>query len=70
MADKPRREPPRRSAVLLGFVDGRDRATRAGMHHSAFEYNSFTDLNTSYLRLRDAGIEPDIRVDHGMTLSY
>jgi catechol 2,3-dioxygenase len=26
-------------------------------------------LNDSYLRLRDAGIEPDICIDHGMTLS-
>ena len=40
------------------------------MHHSAFEYDGFEDLNASYLRLRDAGIEPDICIDHGMTLSY
>jgi catechol-2,3-dioxygenase len=53
-----------------GFVDDRDRETRTGMHHSAFEYASFADLNASYLRLRDAGIEPDICIDHGMTLSY
>jgi catechol 2,3-dioxygenase len=52
------------------FVDDPDRETRTGMHHSAFEYDSFTDLNASYLRLRDAGIEPDICIDHGMTLSY
>jgi catechol 2,3-dioxygenase len=53
-----------------GFVDDPDRETRTGMHHSAFEYASFADLNASYLRLRDAGIEPDICIDHGMTLSY
>ena len=53
-----------------GFVDDPDRETRTGMHHSAFEYDSFADLNTSYLRLRDAGIEPDMCIDHGMTLSY
>ena len=41
-----------------------------GIHHSAFEYNRFSDLNDSYLRLREAGIEPDICIDHGMTLSY
>ncbi len=40
------------------------------MHHSAFEYESFADLNASYLRLHEAGIEPDICIDHGMTLSY
>ncbi|MCW3057892.1 MAG: hypothetical protein JWO21_1861 [Solirubrobacterales bacterium] len=53
-----------------GFADDPDRETRTGMHHSAFEYDSFTDLNASYLRLRETGIDPDICVDHGMTLSY
>jgi catechol 2,3-dioxygenase len=53
-----------------GFVDDPDRETRTGMHHSAFEYESFPDLNSTYLRLREAGIEPDICIDHGMTLSY
>jgi catechol 2,3-dioxygenase len=53
-----------------GFVEDPARETRTGMHHSAFEYDSFTDLNDSYLRLRDAEIEPDMCIDHGMTLSY
>jgi catechol 2,3-dioxygenase len=53
-----------------GFVDDPDKETRTGMHHSAFEYESFEDLNASYLRLREQGIEPDICIDHGMTLSY
>jgi catechol 2,3-dioxygenase len=53
-----------------GFVDDPDKETRTGMHHSAFEYDSFEELNASYLRLREAGIEPDICIDHGMTLSY
>jgi catechol-2,3-dioxygenase len=53
-----------------GFVDDPDKDTRTGMHHSAFEYNSFEDLNESYVRLRELGIEPDICIDHGMTLSY
>jgi catechol-2,3-dioxygenase len=53
-----------------GFVDDPDKDTRTGMHHSAFEYASFEDLNASYLRLRDEGIEPDLCIDHGMTLSY
>jgi catechol 2,3-dioxygenase len=53
-----------------GFVDDPDRETRTGMHHSAFEYERFEDLNASYLRLREQGIEPDICIDHGMTLSY
>jgi catechol 2,3-dioxygenase len=53
-----------------GFVDDPEKETRTGLHHSAFEYSSFEDLNASYLRLRDAGIEPDICLDHGMTFSY
>jgi catechol-2,3-dioxygenase len=53
-----------------GFVDDPDKDTRTGMHHSAFEYDGFESLNASYLRLREEGIEPDICLDHGMTLSY
>ena len=52
------------------FVDDPDKDTRTGMHHSAFEYANFEDLNSSYLRLRDAGITPALCLDHGMTLSY
>ncbi len=53
-----------------GFADDPDKETRTGMHHSAFEYEHFEDLNATYLRLRDQGIKPDICIDHGMTLSY
>jgi catechol-2,3-dioxygenase len=52
------------------FVDDPGKDTRTGMHHSAFEYASFEELNESYLRLRDAGITPALCLDHGMTLSY
>jgi catechol-2,3-dioxygenase len=53
-----------------GFADDPDKETHTGLHHSAFEYGRFEELNASYLRLRDAGIEPDMCIDHGMTLSY
>jgi catechol 2,3-dioxygenase len=53
-----------------GFVDDPEKDTRTGMHHSAFEYGSFEELNASYLRMREAGIEPAFCLDHGMTLSY
>jgi catechol-2,3-dioxygenase len=56
--------------AFQNFVDDPDKETRTGMHHSAFEYASFEDLNASYLRLRDAGITPVFCLDHGMTLSY
>jgi catechol-2,3-dioxygenase len=38
------------------FVDDPEKDARTGMHHSAFEYASFEDLNTTYLRLKEAGI--------------
>ena len=40
------------------------------MHHSAFEYSSFEELNASYLRPKEAGITPALCLDHGMTFSY
>jgi catechol 2,3-dioxygenase len=52
------------------FVEDPDKDTRTGMHHSAFEYASFEELNESYLRLRNSGITPALCLDHGMTLSY
>jgi catechol 2,3-dioxygenase len=52
------------------FVADPDKDTRVGMHHVAFEYESFADLNASFLRLRDAGIVPTFCLDHGMTFSY
>jgi len=52
------------------FMDDPEKETHTGMHHTAFEYGSFDDLDETYQRLRDAGITPDICLDHGMTFSY
>src|SRR5689334_6399405 len=52
------------------FVDDPDKDTRTGMHHSAFEYANFEELNSSYLRLKEEEITPALCLDHGMTLSY
>jgi catechol 2,3-dioxygenase len=52
------------------FTDDPDKEAHTGLHHSAFEYDGFDELNSSYLRLKEAGIEPDFCLDHGMTLSY
>jgi catechol 2,3-dioxygenase len=52
------------------FADDPGKETHAGMHHSAFEYESFAELNVSYLRLKEAGITPALCLDHGMTFSY
>jgi catechol 2,3-dioxygenase len=53
-----------------GFSDHPEKESHTGLHHSAFEYESFDELNASYLRLKEAGIEPDFCLDHGMTFSY
>lgn len=52
------------------FEDDPDKESHTGIHHSAFEYGSFDQLNSSYLRLKEAGIEPSFCLDHGMTFSY
>ena len=52
------------------FTDDPDKEAHTGIHHSGFEYGSFEELNSSYLRLKEAGIEPSFCLDHGMTFSY
>src|SRR5271167_2570533 len=52
------------------FVEDPEKDTRTGMHHSAFEYANFEELNSSYARLKKTGITPALCLDHGMTLSY
>ena len=53
-----------------GFSDDPEKDTHGGLHHTGYEYASFDELDATYLRLRDAGIEPAFCLDHGMTLSY
>ncbi|MGZ5330882.1 MAG: VOC family protein [Solirubrobacterales bacterium] len=52
------------------FSDDSEKETHTGLHHTAFEYGVFDELNASYLRLKEAGIEPSFCLDHGMTFSY
>jgi catechol 2,3-dioxygenase len=52
-----------------GLADDPDKSRHTGMHHSAFEYDSFADLMTSYARMRDEGIAPAFCLEHGMTVS-
>jgi catechol 2,3-dioxygenase len=59
--------------AILAFPNYRDdpeHEDHAGMHHTAFEYESFDQLIDTYLRLRDLGILPVRCRDHGITLSY
>jgi catechol 2,3-dioxygenase len=53
-----------------GFSDDPEKENHTGLHHTAFEYAGFDQLNSSYLRLKEAGIEPEFCIDHGMTFSY
>jgi catechol-2,3-dioxygenase len=47
-----------------------EKRVHARVHHIAFEYASFDDLNASFVRLRGQGIVPRACLDHGMTFSY
>ncbi|HEX6712611.1 MAG TPA: bifunctional 3-(3-hydroxy-phenyl)propionate/3-hydroxycinnamic acid hydroxylase [Thermoleophilaceae bacterium] len=53
-----------------GFVEHPDKDNHTGLHHTAFEFDKFEDLNDTFLRLKAAGIVPAACLDHGMTFSY
>jgi catechol 2,3-dioxygenase len=40
-----------------------------GIHHTAFEYDSFDDLMLSFARLKQLGIEPEFCLNHGVATS-
>lgn len=46
-----------------------DKPHTAGLHHTAFEYETFDQWLDNYVRLRDAGVRPSMCLDHGMTMS-
>ena len=49
---------------------GPDDATKAGLVHLAFAWNTLDELVETYARLRDARIYPRITIDHGLTMSF
>ncbi|GAB3299579.1 extradiol dioxygenase [Epidermidibacterium keratini] len=55
--------------ALPGTKPPVDKPHSAGLHHTAFEYDNFDEWLDNYERLRDAGIRPEICLDHGMTMS-
>jgi catechol 2,3-dioxygenase len=55
--------------AVPGLSDDEQKTKHNGMHHCAFEYDSFDDLMASFDRLRKAGIDPAFCLDHGMTIS-
>jgi catechol 2,3-dioxygenase len=55
--------------AVPGLSDDAQKTNHNGMHHCAFEYDSFADLMASFDRLRKAGLEPAFCLDHGLTIS-
>src|ERR1700678_1191143 len=55
--------------AVPGLADDDQKTRHNGMHHCAFEYDSFADLMSSFDRLRKAGVEPAFCLDHGLTIS-
>jgi len=55
--------------AVPGLSDDPAKVLHNGMHHSAFEYESFADLMESYNRMRMSGVEPAFCLDHGLTIS-
>jgi catechol-2,3-dioxygenase len=55
--------------AIPGLRDDREKFVHTGLHHTAFEYQSFDDLMSSYVRLKKSGIEPDVCLNHGVTTS-
>jgi catechol-2,3-dioxygenase len=55
--------------AVPGIEADPDKVKHGGLHHMAFEYESFADLMASYARLADEGVRPAFALDHGMTVS-
>ena len=55
--------------AMPGLSNDAEKIQHNGMHHCAFEYDSFADLMSSFDRLRKAGVEPAVCLDHGLTIS-
>jgi catechol 2,3-dioxygenase len=55
--------------AVPGLSDDPGKIAHNGMHHTAFEYDSFDDLMESFDRLRKEGIEPAFSLDHEITIS-
>ena len=51
------------------ICDDSEKLLHSGLHHTAFEFDSYDDLLNTYLRLAAAGIEPHACLDHGLTTS-
>ena len=54
---------------LPGTVPPVNKPHSAGLHHTAFEYSTFTSWLDNFERLRNQGLLPHICFHHGMTMS-
>ena len=55
--------------AVPGLKDDPEKIAHTGLHHTAFEYDSFDDLMSSYARLKANGVEPRASLNHGLTTS-
>ena len=55
--------------TVPGLHDDPEKVSHNNMHHSAFEYQTFDDLMSSYKRISDEGLQPAFCLDHGLTVS-
>jgi catechol-2,3-dioxygenase len=58
---------------IFSAAELKDDANKHGhtkLQHVAFEYPTIDELLSSYVRIKDLGIEPVLTVDHGPTTSF
>jgi hypothetical protein len=55
--------------AVPGLRDDPEKFVHAGLHHTAFEYDSFDDLMSSFACLRQLGIEPEVCLNRGFCQS-
>ena len=60
--------PPTPFLAVPGLSDDADKVRHNGIHHCAFEFDSFDDLMNHFDHLRAGGIEPALCLYHGLTM--
>jgi catechol 2,3-dioxygenase len=55
--------------AVPGLLVDPEKFAHTWIHHTAFEYDSFDDLMSSFARLKQSGIEPEYCLNHGVATS-
>lgn len=55
--------------AVPGLSDDAQKDSHNGVHHTAFEYANFSDLMSTFDRLRSASVMPAFCLEHGLTIS-